>query len=205
MFRNLKPSHPQRQLELLYLASPCAHSTIPRPGITCRPTFDFLQTRSATTARPLRTRHAKLTEDNEQSNLPRHLRRAAYSPSSVSTATKEHTISRQQTKYKPSSRNPARKSVHRSRHFNPSHENKTKSEIRLLEPYVLSARLTKLCETGQIDEAVSMLKNAPLDAQNTPVWNTLIWECMKAKRFRVAYRLFIDVCVVTAAVKNFTW
>jgi hypothetical protein len=41
-----------------------------------------------------------------------------------------------------------------------------------------------------------MLKNAPLDAQNTPVWNTLIWECMKAKRFKLAYQLFIDVSVV---------
>jgi hypothetical protein len=65
--------------------------------------------------------------------------------------------------------------------------------MRLLEPHVLSARLRKLCDNGQLDAAVAMLKNAPLAAQNTPVWNTLIWECMKAKRFKLAYQLFIDV------------
>jgi hypothetical protein len=48
-----------------------------------------------------------------------------------------------------------------------------------------------------------MLKNAPLDAQNTPVWNTLIWECMKAKRFKLAYQLFIDVRVVATAGMGF--
>jgi hypothetical protein len=64
---------------------------------------------------------------------------------------------------------------------------------RLLLPHVLSARLKKLCDEGNVDNAVSLLKNAPLDAQNTQVWNTLIWECMKAKRFRLSYELFIDV------------
>ncbi len=65
--------------------------------------------------------------------------------------------------------------------------------MKLLEPHTLSARLKKLCSKNQIDTAVSMLKNSPLDAQNTPVWNTLIWEAMKAKRFKVAYELYIDV------------
>jgi len=66
---------------------------------------------------------------------------------------------------------------------------------RLLRPPVLSARLKKLCDEGEVDAAVSMLKNAPLDAQNTPVWNTLIWECMKSKRFKLAYQLFVDVSI----------
>ncbi|KAF8913893.1 hypothetical protein CPB84DRAFT_1669132 [Gymnopilus junonius] len=68
-----------------------------------------------------------------------------------------------------------------------------KSELRLLEPHVLSARLKKLCDDGKIDGAVDMLKNAPLDAQNTPVWNTLIWETLKAKRYQLAYQLFVDM------------
>ena len=83
--------------------------------------------------------------------------------------------------------------IYRSKHLNPAQPDKEKSEIRLLEPHVLSARLKKLCDANKIDEAVTMLKNAPLDAQNTPVWNTLIWECMKARRFKLGYQLFIDV------------
>jgi hypothetical protein len=67
--------------------------------------------------------------------------------------------------------------------------------MRLLEPHVLSERLKKLAEQkNQLDTAVAMLKNAPLAAQNTAVWNTLIWECMKARRFKLAYELFVDVC-----------
>ncbi|KAK7061708.1 pentatricopeptide repeat-containing protein [Favolaschia claudopus] len=65
--------------------------------------------------------------------------------------------------------------------------------MRLLEPHVLSGRLKKLADQNQIDLAVAMLKNAPLAAQNTPVWNTLMWECMKAKRFKLAYELFVDM------------
>jgi hypothetical protein len=63
----------------------------------------------------------------------------------------------------------------------------------LLQPHALSGRLRKMCDEGQLDQAVSTLKNAPLDAQNTPVWNTLIWECMKASRFKLGYQLFTDV------------
>ena len=81
----------------------------------------------------------------------------------------------------------------RSKHLDPAQPRKEKSEIRLLEPHTLSARLKKLCDANKIDDAVTMLKNAPLDAQNTPVWNTLIWECMKARRFKLGYQLFIDV------------
>ncbi|KAJ7700086.1 hypothetical protein B0H17DRAFT_926007 [Mycena rosella] len=65
--------------------------------------------------------------------------------------------------------------------------------MRLLEPHVLSRRLKNLAENNQLDSAVAMLKNAPLAAQNTPVWNTLIWECMKGRRFKLAYDLFVDM------------
>ncbi|GLB33804.1 putative PPR repeat family protein [Lyophyllum shimeji] len=85
------------------------------------------------------------------------------------------------------------KKVFRSRHLDASKEQASKSTIRLLEPHVLSARLKKLCDANKIDEAVSMLKNSPRDAQNTPVWNTLIWESMKAKRFNLAYQLYTDM------------
>jgi hypothetical protein len=68
--------------------------------------------------------------------------------------------------------------------------------MRLLEPHVLSGRLKKLCDSNKVDDAVYMLKNAPLDAQNTQVWNTLIWEALKVKRFQLSYQLFVDVSVL---------
>lgn len=65
--------------------------------------------------------------------------------------------------------------------------------MRLLEPHVLSGRLKKLADAGKVDDAVVMLKNAPLDAQNTQVWNTLIWEALKVNRYQLAYQLYTDV------------
>jgi hypothetical protein len=194
---NLKPAHPQKQLELLHLI--CAWARSPIHPIACR--SGFLQTRSATTSRTLHSRQVELTEDYEQSKLPRYIRRGPYPPP-ASVPTPEHILSRKQTKHSPSSNPSSGETVYRSRHFNPSREEKPRSQIRLLEPHVLSARLKKLCDGGRIDTAVSTLKNAPLDAQNTPVWNTLIWECMKAKRFKLAYQLFIDVRAFITATWN---
>ncbi|KDQ64497.1 hypothetical protein JAAARDRAFT_118172 [Jaapia argillacea MUCL 33604] len=65
--------------------------------------------------------------------------------------------------------------------------------MRLLEPHVLSSRLKALCERGQVDQAVALLKSSPLDAQNPPVWNTLISECLKAKRYKLSYDLYTDM------------
>jgi len=175
MLRNLKTTHPQRQLELLHLVCPCARGTHSR--VASRP-----PPRLQTITRPFR-RQADLTEDNDPSQPPRYLRRKADCSPSPSAASQQHTLPRKQTKHLPS-----------SQIATSSNGEKTGSEIRLLEPHVLSSRLKKLCDAGKIDSAVSMLKNAPLDAQNTPVWNTLIWECMKTKRFKLAYQLFTDVC-----------
>ena len=85
--------------------------------------------------------------------------------------------------------------THRSRHYDPSNES-PKANIRLLEPHVLSGRLKNLCDSNKVDDAVHMLKNTPLDAQNTQVWNTLIWEALKVKRFKLGYQLFIDVSIL---------
>jgi hypothetical protein len=72
-------------------------------------------------------------------------------------------------------------------------ESPEEKDKRMLRPHVLSERLKKLCSEGKVDDAVALLKKMPLDAQNTPVWNTLIWECMKVERYALAYRLFVDV------------
>lgn len=81
----------------------------------------------------------------------------------------------------------------RSKHLNSEKQVVNKDGLKLLEPHVLSQRLRKLCERGKLEDAVSLLKNSPLDAQNTPVWNTLIWEAMKAKRYKLGYSLYVDV------------
>jgi len=89
----------------------------------------------------------------------------------------------------------------RSRHYDPAKE-VPKTGLKPLEPHVLSARLKTLCDEGKVDNAVFMLKNAPLDAQNTQVWNTLIWECLKVKRYQLAYQLFVDVSPLFLQLPN---
>lgn len=88
---------------------------------------------------------------------------------------------------------------YRSKHYSPSHKEHNPDGKILLEPHILSGRLKKLCDGAQVDTAVAMLKNSPLGAQNVPVWNTLIWECLKAERFRLAHDLYIDVRSIISA------
>ncbi|KAJ7498928.1 pentatricopeptide repeat-containing protein [Mycena latifolia] len=138
-------------------------------GSETRPRFP--RTTPAVSPRPRWSKDPTASARVDPSSIPRYIRRAAATNSG-----------------------PDRKSPDtrfRSRHYDPSREKP--STMRLLEPHVLSARLKKLAENNQLDTAVAMLKNAPLAAQNTPVWNTLIWECMKVRRFKLAYDLFIDM------------
>jgi hypothetical protein len=73
---------------------------------------------------------------------------------------------------------------------------------RLLEPHILSQRLKKFCEGGQLNVAIDTLKNAPLDAQSTPVWNTLIWEVLKVQRWNLAYKLYTDVSQASFVIQD---
>ena len=125
----------------------------------------------------------------DEPKLPRFIRRQHLQEGS----SKKQTASK--TKIQSSSSSPRVPPTHRSRHYDPSNE-ALKTDIRLLEPHVLSGRLKKLCDSNKIDDAVYMLKNSPLDAQNTQVWNTLIWEALKVKRFQLSYQLFVDVSIL---------
>ena len=71
----------------------------------------------------------------------------------------------------------------------PSHEKRKRS---LLQPYELSRRLITLCQSGDVDLAVTTLRSAPRNAQNVKVWNTLIQQCMDAKKY-IAFSVFTDV------------
>ncbi|KAI0005077.1 hypothetical protein BJV74DRAFT_792927 [Russula compacta] len=66
-------------------------------------------------------------------------------------------------------------------------------ERPLLQPYELSGRLIALCKRGDVDLAFTMLQNAPRNAQNIKVWNTLILQCMDAEKYKLAYRVFTDM------------
>ena len=66
-------------------------------------------------------------------------------------------------------------------------------EKRMLRPAVLVKRIQKLMHDGRLDDAVYMVKNVPLDAQDTIVWNVLMSGAMTARRFTLAWQLYVDV------------
>jgi hypothetical protein len=68
-----------------------------------------------------------------------------------------------------------------------------------LSPDILSGRIKALAADGRIDDAVASMKTAPSDAQNVPAWNTLIWECMRARKYQLAYKIYVDVRVISAS------
>lgn len=131
--------------------------------------------------------------------LPKHSSRLIFSRSftRVGPSTQRRTDGPPIPRKQPSSSFKAEPaSKYRSKHYNPtstSNDSKPTEKIHL-EPHILSRRLIKLCDDRRLDVAVAMLKNSPLDAQNVPVWNTLIWECLKAERYRLGHDLYIDVC-----------
>ena len=82
--------------------------------------------------------------------------------------------------------------------------NPTPPGKRLLKPYDLSLRLQKMCNEGDIDKAVETLKNMPLDAQNTPTWNTMVQRAGQAGRLQLAYSLYLDVRFSATSTVSYT-
>ena len=149
-----------------------------------------LTTRRSASTRASRYRQAE--EPAESSTLlPRYIRRQQLQKGASTEASSLKKLNGH-VGGEPSSSS-KKTTIYRSKHLDSSIQPTSKTEMRLLEPHVLSARLKKLCESGKVEDAVVMLKNAPLDAQNTPVWNTLIWEAIKIQRYKLAYELYIDV------------
>lgn len=68
---------------------------------------------------------------------------------------------------------------------------------RLLRPPELARRLQALAARGLVDDAAEMLQNAPLDAQNLVVWNTMIKLAMEARKFKLGYSLYTDVSLTS--------
>jgi hypothetical protein len=144
-----------------------------------------------------RASHVLLAAYSQASNVRSRLRQVERITRATDRVTDGHgrgTVSSRVSGKRKDRRNfPKRGSRNEASSTAESDVNRGESVKRLLQPHALSGRLRKMCDDGQLDQAVSTLKNAPLDAQNTPVWNTLIWECMKTSRFKLAHQLFTDV------------
>ena len=139
------------------------------------------------------TRHAPRNRpEKETSLLPRYMRRQALQQDARKLLPSK-AAGKEKAPATPVVKAVKAAPTFRSRHYDPEQETAPKSEIRLLEPHILSTRLKKLSDAGKVEDAIFMLKNAPLDAQNTQVWNTMIWETLKVGRYSLAYQLFVDV------------
>ncbi|RDB22854.1 hypothetical protein Hypma_010203 [Hypsizygus marmoreus] len=187
MLRQLTSTHGHRQLELAQLSCCCAarcYASLSRPQTRIQYDEGYANARPSPSRTPYRRGDRPIENaERELPQLPRYLRREA-------RATPQAPLDKRDSDTFPSQAAPR---VYRSRHLDPTQKQESKVAIKLLEPHVLSTRLKKLCDANKLDAAITMLKNAPLDAQNTPVWNTCIWESMKAKRFKLGYQLFIDM------------
>lgn len=64
---------------------------------------------------------------------------------------------------------------------------------RMLRPPVLVERMKAAAVRGSLDDAIMLVKNAPADAQNTTVWNSLITQVLHKGMYKLAFSLFNDV------------
>ena len=133
--------------------------------------------RAARTPPPSRllTTPSGAPSDNLQST-PRSRR-----PPSATRPAADH---RQQTSSRPTPPSPP---------LSPALSSSSPARRPLLQPYELSRRLIELCKRGEVDLAVTALQRAPRNAQNIKVWNTIIQQCMDAKKYNLAYSVFTDV------------
>ncbi|KAI0322443.1 hypothetical protein OF83DRAFT_1049291 [Amylostereum chailletii] len=114
-------------------------------------------------------------------------RSAHYATTPSVTSSRGHSASRNSRRRTDESTPPE------SQRHAPSTRGNISQPPRLLMPFELSRRITSLCNKDNVDGAVELLQNSPLDAQNIKVWNTLIQQCFEAKRYKLAFRLFTDL------------
>lgn len=62
-----------------------------------------------------------------------------------------------------------------------------------LKPHKVSIAVKALAEQQELDKAIEYVSNLPSAALNTPVWNTLISEVYKARKFNLAWQLYNTV------------
>lgn len=85
------------------------------------------------------------------------------------------------------------KGDYKSRRFERTQDGEEEAPKRLLKPHQVSGRVHKMCEQGDIEDAVKYVQSMPLDALNNVVWNTLISQAGHVKRFRLAHEVYTDV------------
>ena len=165
-----------------------------------------LRAPKAWTSRPLTTAPSSALNDKPQSQSTTRskgqLTRPRRAPSAhLSAAATHSTRSNRHTADQRLSTTPQQKQYSESQsepsQTSPSSSSSSRDEKRpLLQPYELSRRLIALCKRGDVDLAVTVLQKAPRNAQNIKVWNTIIQQCMGAKKYKLAYSVFTDVCSI---------
>ncbi|CAG8768926.1 5250_t:CDS:2 [Cetraspora pellucida] len=58
------------------------------------------------------------------------------------------------------------------------------------DPYILAEWVRKFGEANRLDDAISVVWKAKKSAQSEVVWNHLIVECVKNRKFQMAFRMF---------------
>ncbi|CAG8569413.1 6014_t:CDS:2 [Racocetra fulgida] len=61
------------------------------------------------------------------------------------------------------------------------------------DPYILAEWVRKFGEANRLDDAISVVWNAKKSAQSEVVWNHLIVECVKNRKFQMAFRMFNEM------------
>lgn len=63
------------------------------------------------------------------------------------------------------------------------------------DPYLLSNKVTRLISGRQFEEAMELVKNAPIRLQSDVVWNQLIAGFAEYGRCNGAFKTLLEVCV----------
>jgi hypothetical protein len=64
-------------------------------------------------------------------------------------------------------------------------------------PYDNAVKAATIASRGDLENALEMIKNSPIESQSTKVWNTLIKQAVVAERFKMSYNIFIEARIAS--------
>ncbi|KAL1920645.1 uncharacterized protein VTP21DRAFT_1022 [Calcarisporiella thermophila] len=65
--------------------------------------------------------------------------------------------------------------------------------VHFKDPFLLSDKINQFIKRGQLDDAINLVKSTTISSQSDVVWNKLIQECSRAKRTRLAFRVYNEM------------
>ncbi|RHZ77801.1 hypothetical protein Glove_172g61 [Diversispora epigaea] len=94
-----------------------------------------------------------------------------------------------------------KKSLQCRHFFTTPHQFRVKIDVKPIDPklelptdpYVLSEWVQNLGKADKLDDAISIVWHSKKDAQSEVVWNNLIVECVKKKKVKMGFQLFIEM------------